>query len=443
MIRPGSKERALRVIVLVAGDFLIGWGALVLSVGVRRTFDLTFTKSLLPVRNFVLNPPVVLLFSFSLIVALGLSGFYQDRVTPRTRPSLVTAMVIQAALLAIGMTALVRQLPRTVLLGVCFLEVIALPLWRRLLRAVAPVRPRKAILVGEERDVDEALAGLRLAGDQRIHVDENAVARLDRLREPQTQALLREVEEVILVSPEADARLRLDLLRIRGPRGFLMLASHVDALLASRTLGWIGDQPLVEVAVGCGYGLSAGVKRFIDIAGSVIMIVLTGPVWLLVAASIRFLDGAPVMIRQQRVGRRGVPYGMFKFRSMRGPHSDPVAATSDEAARVTRVGALLRRYHVDELPQLINVLLGDMSLVGPRPERPELVARILRDVPDFDLRALVRPGIAGLAQVSSEYDTRPEVKLRYDLMYMCDWSVWLDLRLMLRAVSSSLAGTGR
>ena len=104
---------------------------------------------------------------------------------------------------------------------------------------------------------------------------------------------------------------------------------------------------------------------------------------------------------------------------------------------------MLRRYHLDELPQLINVLCGEMSLVGPRPERPEIAARILRDLPDFDLRSLVRPGIAGLAQVSGEYDSRPEVKLRYDLMYMCGWSVWLDLRLLLRAVSSSLAGTGR
>jgi lipopolysaccharide/colanic/teichoic acid biosynthesis glycosyltransferase len=121
---------------------------------------------------------------------------------------------------------------------------------------------------------------------------------------------------------------------------------------------------------------------------------------------------------------------MWKFRSMR-----------DES--VTRVGSLLRRYHVDELPQLLNVVGGDMSLVGPRPERPELVERILREVPDFDLRSLVRPGIAGLAQVSAEYDTRPEIKLRYDLTYMCDWSVWLDVRLILRAVSSSLAGTGR
>ena len=132
---------------------------------------------------------------------------------------------------------------------------------------------------------------------------------------------------------------------------------------------------------------------------------------------------------------------------MRGPADSQPPRSREEIlaaeGRVTRVGALLRRYHLDELPQLLNVFNGDMSLVGPRPERPELVERILHDVPDFDLRSLIRPGIAGLAQVSAEYETRPEVKLRYDLMYMCDWSIWLDFRLLLHAVSSSLAGTGR
>ena len=93
---------------------------------------------------------------------------------------------------------------------------------------------------------------------------------------------------------------------------------------------------------------------------------------------------------------------------------------------------------IDNVAGAVSIAFADVA-----PERPELVAKILRDVPDFDLRSLVRPGIAGLAQVSAEYDSRPEVKLRYDLMYMCDWSVWLDLRLMFRAVSSSLAGTGR
>ena len=418
MIRPRSKERALRMTILVAGDALIGWSSL-FAIG-----------ELLPQTKFAFVPSNLLLFSLTLIAALALSGFYHDRVTPRTRPSFLAAVVIQTALAAIGGSLLARPLPRTVLFAVPLLEIIALPLWRRLLRAVAPIRPRETILIGDAHDVEHALTGLHLDGDQRIRVDDNATRRLEELDDPATQALVRDVEEVILVSPHADARVRLELLRIRGPRGFLMLASHVDALLASRTPGWIGDQPLVEVAVSCGYGISAMVKRSLDILGGAMLILISAPLWIVASIAILLDDGLPVLIRQQRVGLGGEPYGMWKFRSM----------TNE---RITRVGALLRRYHVDELAQLINVLSGDMSLVGPRPERPEIVETILRDVPDFDLRSLVRPGIAGLAQVSSEYDTRPEVKLRYDLMYMCDWSVWLDIRLLLRAVSSSLAGTGR
>ena len=408
MIRPKSKERAFRTATLVAGDFLIGWGALAAVIAVDRT--------------------IAILFALSLVIALGLSGFYQERATPRTRPSFITAIVIQLALTAIGAEMLVRPLPRTALLAVPILELLALPLWRRLLGALAPIRPRDTILIGHARDLGDALAHLRLDGDSRIRVTEKVT--LDQLADAATQTRVRESEELILVSPDADPRVRLELLRIRGPRGFLMLASHVDALLASRTRGWIGDQPLVEVAASCGYGVSAIVKRAMDVAGGAILIVVSAPMWIVTAIAIAIDDARPILIRQQRSGLGGEPYGMWKFRSMRDDN-------------VTRVGSLLRRYHIDELPQLINVLAGDMSLVGPRPERPEIVAKILRDVPDFDLRSLVRPGIAGLAQVSAEYDVRPEVKLRYDLMYICDWSVWLDVRLLFRAVSSSLSGTGR
>jgi lipopolysaccharide/colanic/teichoic acid biosynthesis glycosyltransferase len=430
LIRPRSKERSLRTAAIVAGDFLISWGSLAAVVELRRHVNLAFTTSLLPVQKFAVDRVMVVLFGASLIAALALSGFYHRRVTPRTRPSIITALVIQTALVAIGSTALVRPLPRTILFAVPFLEAAVLPLWRRLLRVLTPVHPRFTVLVGEAADIEDAIGELRAADDQRIQVIKKA-SRLDELADPAIQAALREIEELIYVSPQADPRIRLELLRIRGPRGFLMLASHVDALLVSTMLGWIGDQPLVEVAVSCGYGWSAGVKRTIDIAGSALLILMSAPFWILITIAIALDDGKPIFIRQERVGLGGLPYGMWKFRSMR------------DGETVTRAGSLLRRYHLDELPQLVNVFVGDMSLVGPRPERPELVKAILRDVPDFDLRSLVRPGIAGLAQVSAEYETRPEVKLRYDLMYMCDWSVWLDFRLMLHAVSSSLAGTGR
>ncbi len=446
MIRPRSKERTARTLMLVAGDFLIAWGGLLAIVELRRNVSVAFTKSLLPESKFVLDPANVLLFGFSLLAALVLSGFYHDRVTPRTRPSILVALLIQVALVAIGSIAIARPLPRTVLFAVPLLELVALPLWRWLLQAVIPIRGRETILLGSPHDIETALSGLSLMGDRRIRVIDRVSPSYEGLADPALREKLREAGEVICVSPDADPRVRLELLRIRGPRGFLLLASNADALLASSMLGWIGDQPLVEVAIGCGYGVSAAIKRGIDIAVALLLLIIAAPVWIVTAIAIWIDDPGPVFIRQRRVGLGGEEFGMWKFRSMRGPAEPEPLATREELERskhrITRVGAFLRPYHLDELLQLINVVGGDMSLVGPRPERPEIVARILRDVPDFDLRCLVRPGMAGLAQVSAEYDSRPEVKLRYDLMYMCNWSVWLDLRLMLRAVSTSLSGTG-
>ncbi len=427
MIRPSSKEAGLRGAAALAGDFFIAWGCVALLVWVRRSIPLGFTRSLLPEENFVLTPAIVLLFAGSFVAALGLSGFYRQRITPRTRPLLLTALFIQLALVTLGGTALAQPLPRTIVFAVPLLEAMVLPLWRMLLRGAFPVRPRATVLVGEERDIDTALASLHESRDPRVRVI--AWVTPAQLDDPALRVALREAEELIYVSPDGDPRQRLELLRIRGPRGYLLMASHADALLTSSVFGWIGDQPLIEIAVGCGYGVSAAIKRTIDIVVSALLILVTSPLSLLTALAIWFEDRGPVTLRQERVGRNGVPFAMWKFRSMR-----------DE--RVTRVGELLRRYRIDELPQLINVLTGDMSLVGPRPERPQIVARILTEVPDFDLRSLVRPGIAGLAQVSSEYETHPEVKLRYDLTYMCDWSLWLDLRLILRSVSTSLSGSG-
>jgi lipopolysaccharide/colanic/teichoic acid biosynthesis glycosyltransferase len=244
---------------------------------------------------------------------------------------------------------------------------------------------------------------------------------------------------VISVSSENGASGRLELLRIRGPRGFLLLASSADALLTSPVLHGMGDEPLIEVMIGCGFGLRAAVKRFVDIVAALILLVLTLPLWIAVAAVLLIDDGRPILLRQPRLGLGGVPFPMWKFRSMR---AETAANDESDDQRVTRPGLFLRRYHIDELPQLLNVIAGDMSLVGPRPERPRIAERIAREIPDFDLRCLVRPGMAGLAQILAEYDSRPAVKLRYDLTYMCSWSLWLDIRLLFASVAAALSGTG-
>ena len=451
MIRPDSKENAARTALVISGDFLLAWAALVVAVHIRRNVPLFFTRDLLPVEKLSVDLASVILFAGSFVVALALSGFYRRRVSLRERPLILMALVIQVALITTGGVFSEQLLPRTVLLGVLAIEMIALPAWRSLLRIALPIRPRETILVGSPAQVQLALAGLASAHDRRICAigwagpsgDPSDPKPLDppylgSLESTAVVQRLREAMEVICVSPNTTSQERLEMLRIRGPRGYLLLVSHADALLTSARVGWIGDQPMIEVAVRCGYGVRAAAKRFLDAWIASLLIILAAPIAIVVAAAIRLDDRGPVLIRQLRVGRGGVPFGMWKFRSMHVPKE---GQTDGEG--VTRVGAILRRYRLDEIPQLINVVAGDMSLVGPRPERPEIVARIVREFPEFELRSLVRPGLAGLAQVSGEYDSRPEVKLRYDLMYMCGWSLLLDLRLLLASVSASLSGSGR
>jgi len=447
MIRPGSRERSLRATLLVIGDFLVAWASLAAAVYIRRNIPLGFTRALLPPEKLPLDRVDVILFGAAFVIGVGLAGFYRHRIMLRARPIVLVALLIQIAVVAIGGTVLERPLPRTIIVAVPLLEALAFPIWRSLQRKVWPVRMRDTILVGEPSEIASAFSVLDEAGDRRIRVAGYAGSGaadvpaqwLGPLDDPNVRTAVRDAEEVICVWSEASPRGRLELLRIRGPRGYLLLASSADALLVSSVLGWMGDEPLIEVMIGCGYGARAAVKRTIDIVAGFIFVLITLPLWMVIALAVWLNDRGPILHRQLRLGRGSVPYGMWKFRSMRVPQD---GANQSDDERVTRVGSLLRRYRVDELPQLINVITGDMSLVGPRPERPEIAARILREVPDFDLRCLVRPGIAGLAQVLVEYDSRPAVKLRYDLTYMCSWTLWLDIRLLFLSVAAALSGSG-
>lgn len=144
-------------------------------------------------------------------------------------------------------------------------------------------------------------------------------------------------------------------------------------------------------------------------------------------------DGWPIFYFQKRVGKRERIFRAIKFRSMvknAEKYTGPVWAEENDS-RVTRIGRILRATAFDELPQLLSILKGDMSFVGPRPERPELVHQFNGAFPDFNLRHMVKPGLTGLAQVYGRYDTPPQHKLKYDLLYVKKQSFWLDLKLIL------------
>ena len=188
-------------------------------------------------------------------------------------------------------------------------------------------------------------------------------------------------------------------------------------------------------------------KRPFDLAVLALAFVGLLPLWILLAlvvpVVIRVDSPGPVLYRQPRLGRGGKVFGIVKFRTMRHgaeAGTGPVLARPGDP-RLTAVGRVLKRWHVDELPQAWNILRGEMSLVGPRPERPELAARIEREVPGFSRRLATRPGVMGLAQWRAGYRLAPRWKLRYDELYLCRMGPWLDLRLAALGVARAMART--
>lgn len=175
-------------------------------------------------------------------------------------------------------------------------------------------------------------------------------------------------------------------------------------------------------------------KRVTDIFISAIALILTSPVMLVVAILIKKEDGGPVFYRQDRLTRGGKVFQIMKFRSMRtDAEKDGVARlASCDDDRITKVGHFIRATRIDELPQLLNILKGDMSLVGPRPERPEIAAQYEQQLPEFKLRLRVKAGLTGYAQVNGKYNTTPYEKLQMDLIYISTMSIPNDLKILMQ-----------
>jgi exopolysaccharide biosynthesis polyprenyl glycosylphosphotransferase len=201
-----------------------------------------------------------------------------------------------------------------------------------------------------------------------------------------------------------------------------------------------------ESAAGAADNGTAFAKRLIDIAASLCLIVGLFPLLAVVAIAVKIDSPGPVFYRQKRVGIGGRVFEVYKFRSMiADAEADGPQFARPNDDRVTRIGRFIRKTRIDEIPQTINVLRGDMSFVGPRPERPEFVAVLEREITNYHLRHIVKPGITGWAQVQYCYTASVEgarEKLRYDLYYIRHFSPLLDIWIILKTVRVTLFGVG-
>ena len=253
------------------------------------------------------------------------------------------------------------------------------------------------------------------------------------------------VTEVVIAEPSLTQRELLDAVaecerrRINikvFPSVFQMISSAVD-------IGDLNGLPMVSVRDAALRGWRLTVKRGVDLLVSSALLVVLSPIMLLIALAVKLCSAGPVFFVQDRVGLDGQPFQVLKFRSMRvgaEAASGPVWAKEGDPRRTT-VGTFIRRFSLDELPQFINVLLGEMSVVGPRPERPYFVEQFSQRVPRYLDRHREKAGLTGWAQVNGlRGDVSVEERTAYDLWYVEHWTLWLDFKIMLRTVFSIFRG---
>lgn len=182
-------------------------------------------------------------------------------------------------------------------------------------------------------------------------------------------------------------------------------------------------------------GFNKFIKRFTDIVGSFLLIILFSPIMLAVAFVVRVSSKGPVIYKQERVGLHNRNFVMYKFRSMKINRCDELHFTTQNDDRTTRIGKFIRKCSLDELPQLFNVLKGDMSLVGPRPERPEFVEQFKEQIPRYMIKHQVRPGMTGWAQINGyRGNTSIQKRIEYDLYYIENWTLWFDIAILFQTI---------
>ncbi len=367
-----------------------------------------------------------------------LAGLYEREPRLGHRPWLprvMLAMAIGIGVEGVAFVVLNRYLmPRLNLLALFVVASLALTANRRLSRWLAWRRqgaPRVA-LVGPPEAIATATAHLADSDRGAVVVTTapstaGLVGLVDEHRV--TEVLLLDVQAFGQIFPEP-----LATLEQRGV-GVLQRVSAQETLLGLQAVREVAGMPFVRLATHTLPAHKYRLKRGFDLIVLLVCSPLVVVVSALVALWVRLRAGSPVLYRQVRIGRDGAPFQLVKFRTMvpDAEQHGAVLATDDDP-RIVRGLKWLRSTRLDELPQLWNVLKGEMSLVGPRPERPEFTEQLARQVPGYERRHELPPGITGLAQVQGRYDTDASYKVGYDLQYLVNWSVVLDLQILLRTI---------
>ncbi|GAW94055.1 sugar transferase [Calderihabitans maritimus] len=441
-----GRPRTLFDFLLILGDLLLVNSAFILAFLIRF-------KGRLPAANF---DPYVKLFPWISLVAVAFFNLYGLYYTVRRNwRDLLSSLICSVGLIFLSGVVLSYMtrafaFPRTVFFLAALLQLLFLGVWRRFMwRLERKLHgSKKVVIVGTLPEAQE-LAGKLSRSSEGVFGVQGLIVSSQERQQPDPYPLLGRWEtadrDLLEHSPDLvyicssvpqEFKKKIIAFSLSSPWEVYLVPDLYDILVVQASLDQIDDTPVFHVgSVRPGNGLQFG-KRLLDVALSAVGLVLASPIMLLISLAVKLDSPGPVFYTQERISYRGQTFKLIKFRTMikdAEKHSGPVLAAENDP-RITRVGKFLRATRLDELPQLINVLKGEMSLVGPRPERPYFVQQFEKEIPEYSYRHIVKSGITGLAQVAGKYSTSPKDKLRFDLLYARKASLLLDLQILFQTL---------
>ncbi len=468
-IQPLSVARAIDKSLLATGDLAAIVLSFLLSYWIRFHSGLLAQDGYVPLEIYIQNPSLLILALSWLIIFL-LAGLYEipwdlsridyslmiiKAVTFGTLLIFVVTLDFENVTVAGRLTTLMYG--GTVAVFVVLFRMSIVAFERK--HAILGYRRRNTLVVGTTETARELVREIRNRPGLKYEVV-GFVDRDDLQKEVMQLPVLgthesipavvkdHRIEEILVATTYSSREEILDILaRCNGMVPDVKVAPESTDLLSGFKTEEIIGHPLIRVYPTNLRTWQRIAKRLVDIIVSLAVLVPLLPLWLCIALLIKIDSPGPVFFVQERVGKKGRIFGLFKFRSMvheAERQTGPVWAAPDDK-RVTPVGRILRKLRLDEVPQFVNVLKGEMSLVGPRPERPFFVEQLKGEVKYYTRRLLVRPGITGWAQVRHGYDRSLEdvkAKIKYDLYYLENMSLTLDFKILLRTIAVALAGKG-
>lgn len=461
-----SRFNTLKLISSIILDALFIYLAYYFSFWLRTNVPIPFTDALLPQERFggirhyyaILIGAHIALFYFFGIYDRRWRKYFWDTLKYLFIPCILGSFILIAVYFFKGNIFF----PRSIFIIFPFLAMMFLNLWRNLLVFFSSPGTSRIIIVGvnpESLHLIETLkahykdlveiVGVIAFSDEELSEYSKEVSGLN----VKVLGKINEIKRIIkhtdfnelIFTPENSLLDRYinDISRgLRNSVSMYALPSSFEILLGKLGHTIVHDIPMVQIKNPSTMDVRI-LKRTVDIILSIVLLILFSPLLLIGAICVKISSPGSIIYKQERIGRGGKTFTIYKFRSMvEGAEQNGAQLAKIGDERITAIGKFLRSTRLDELPQLINILIGNMSFVGPRPERKDFIRDFIRDISGYRERFRVKPGVTGLAQIRGGYHTDARIKLKYDLAYISNYSIWLDFKILLETVKVVLTRRG-